>query len=58
MVMPQNEFNSAQVFPSCTWTAKGLSTFLHYLVPEMKKQNVDVFFGTMERANYKLVDTI
>ena len=58
MVMPQNEFNSAQVFPSCTWTAKGLSTFLHYLVPEMKQQNVDIFFGTMERANYKLVDTI
>ncbi len=58
MVMPQNEFNSAQVFPSCTWTAKGLDRFLHFLVPEMKALNVDVFFGTMERANYKLVDTI
>ncbi|MGI4822026.1 MAG: glycoside hydrolase family 30 protein, partial [Janthinobacterium lividum] len=23
MVMPQNEFNSAQVFPSCPWTAAG-----------------------------------
>jgi glucosylceramidase len=58
MVMPQNEFNSAQVFPSCTWTSKGLSTFLSYLVPEMKAQNVDVFFGTMERQNHKLVDSI
>jgi glucosylceramidase len=58
MVMPQNEFNSDQVFPSCTWTAQGLTRFLNYLTPAMKAQNVDVFFGTMERANPKLVDTI
>ena len=58
MVMPQNEFNSAQVFPSCTWTAKGLSNFLTYLSPAMKSKNVEVFFGTMERANHLLVDTV
>jgi glucosylceramidase len=58
MVMPQNEFNSAQVFPSCTWTAAGLAKFISYLGPVMKSKNVDVFFGTMERANDKLVDTI
>jgi glucosylceramidase len=58
MVMPQNEFNSAQVFPSCTWTSKGLSRFLNYLVPAMNDEKVDVFFGTMERPNYKLVDSI
>lgn len=58
MVMPQNEFNSAQVFPSCTWTAAGLSKFISYLGPQMQKQGVNVFFGTMERANAKLVDTI
>jgi glucosylceramidase len=58
MVMPQNEFNSAQVFPSCTWTAEGLSKFISYLGPKMNALNVDVFFGTMERANEKLVDTI
>jgi len=58
MVMPQNEFNSAQVFPSCTWTATGLSKFISYLGPEMQKLGVNVFFGTMERANAKLVDTI
>jgi len=58
MVMPQNEFNSAQVFPSCTWTAAGLAKFVSYLGPQMKKINVDVFFGTMERPNEKLVDTI
>ncbi|MCW3786892.1 glycoside hydrolase family 30 protein [Plebeiibacterium sediminum] len=59
MVMPQNEFNSAQVFPSCTWTAAGLSTFVgKYLGPEMQKQNVEVMFGTVERATEELVDTV
>ncbi|MBD0776291.1 beta-glycosidase [Maribacter sp. ANRC-HE7] len=59
MVMPQNEFNSAQVFPSCTWTAKGLTTFVgQYLGPAMKELNVDVMFGTMERGNEALVDTV
>lgn len=58
MVMPQNEFNSAQNFPSCTWTAKGLADFLHYLVPAMKEEGVEVYFGTMERANRALVDTV
>jgi glucosylceramidase len=58
MVMPQNEFNSIQIFPSCAWTAKGLATFLRYLCPAMQERKVDVFFGTMERPNGKLVDTI
>ncbi|MDZ7615047.1 MAG: hypothetical protein U5K51_16145 [Flavobacteriaceae bacterium] len=41
MVMPQNEFNSCQIFPSCTWTAKGLAEFIgKYLGPEMKKKKV------------------
>ena len=58
MVMPQNEFNSAQNFPSCTWTPKGLARFLHSLGPEMQKRNVDVFFGTLERGNPKLVEIV
>jgi glucosylceramidase len=58
MVMPQNEFNSAQVFPSCTWTVNGLANFLRFLAPEMHEQKVRIFFGTMERPNYKLVDSI
>src|SRR5579859_7540593 len=58
MVMPQNEFNSAQNFPSCTWTPEGLARFLHYLGPEMQKREVDVFFGTMERGNPKLLETV
>jgi glucosylceramidase len=58
-VMPQNEFNSAQVFPSCCWTAKGLANFIgRYLGPSMKKKGVKIFFGTMERAKEALVDTI
>ena len=58
MVTPQNEFNSAQNFPSCTWTAKGLARFLHYLGPEMRKRDVEVFFGTLERGNPKLLETV
>ena len=59
MVMPQNEFNSAQVFPSCTWTASGLTTFVgKYLGPAMKDLDVEVMFGTMERPNELLVDTV
>lgn len=58
MVMPQNEFNSAQVFPSCTWTAAGLARFIPYLGREMQLLGVKVFFGTMERPNTKLVDTV
>ena len=56
MVMPQNEFNSPQPFPSCSWTAEGLARFISFLGPELQKLNVDVFFGTMERPNEKLVD--
>ncbi|WP_446742588.1 glycoside hydrolase family 30 protein [Silvibacterium acidisoli] len=58
MVMPQNEFNSAQNFPSCTWTPEGLAKFLHYLGPEMRRREVDVFFGTLERGNPKLLETV
>lgn len=58
-IMPQNEFNSCQIFPSCTWTAKALAEFIGvYLGPEMKKQHVEIMFGTMERPNMALVDTI
>jgi glucosylceramidase len=58
MVMPQNEFNSAQNFPSCTWTAEGLARFLHYLGPEMEKRSVELFFGTLERGDPKLLETV
>ncbi len=51
MVMPQNEFNSAQNFPSCTWTPAGLAKFLRHLGPEMSSRDVAVFFGTLERGD-------
>jgi len=58
MVMPQNEFNSCQPFPSCTWQAAGLATFIgKYLGPEMHNLGVEVMFGTMERPNAALADT-
>ncbi|MDR1896925.1 MAG: beta-glycosidase, partial [Prevotellaceae bacterium] len=59
MIMPQNEFNSCQVFPSCTWTASGLNKFIgEYLGPKMKEIGVDVMLGTIERANALLADTV
>lgn len=58
-VMPQNEFNSAQIFPSCCWTANGLATFVgDYLGPALEDENVEIIFGTMERPNYLLVDSV
>jgi len=58
MVMPQNEFNSAQPFPSCTWTPEGLARFVRELGPAMEKRGVDVFFGTMERGNQALLEAV
>ena len=56
MVMPQNEFNSPQVFPSCTWTPEGLARLIRHLGPEMKERGVELFFGTMERPDERLVE--
>jgi glucosylceramidase len=59
MIMPQNEFNSCQPFPSCTWLSASLNKFVgEYLGPKMKEIGVEVMFGTMERPNPALVDTL
>ncbi|MDR0511252.1 MAG: beta-glycosidase [Rikenellaceae bacterium] len=59
MVMPQNEFNSCQPFPSCTWQASALARFVgQHLGPKMEELGVEVMFGTMERPNPALVDTL
>jgi len=59
MIMPQNEFNSCQPFPSCTWKVPGLATFIgKYLGPQMKELGVQLMFGTMERPNPLMADTI
>lgn len=58
MVMPQNEFNSAQNFPSCLWSPSGLARFIRHLGPEMEKRGVEVYLGTIERADPALADSI
>ncbi|MEP7765488.1 glycoside hydrolase family 30 beta sandwich domain-containing protein [Sanguibacter sp. 25GB23B1] len=58
MVMPQNEFNSPQVFPSCTWTPEGLALFIARLGPEMERRGVQVFLGTLERGDDSLVQRV
>ncbi|KXC06590.1 glycoside hydrolase family 30 protein [Microbacterium hominis] len=58
MVMPQNEFNSPQVFPSCTWTPAGLAALLRHLGPQMAARGVEVYLGTLERADDRLVGAV
>lgn len=58
MVMPQNEFNSAQPFPSCCWTPEGIARFLPYLEREMSKRSVEIFFGTLERPDPQLFENV
>ena len=58
-VAPQNEFNSCQNFPSCTWTMKGLTKFVgQFLGPEMAKRNVSIMLGTVERPNIKTLEVM
>lgn len=58
MVMPQNEFNSAQIFPSCTWTPAGLARFIPYLGDELAHTGTDMFFGTLERGDPDLFEKV
>ena len=58
-VMPQNEFNSDQPYPSCCWTLGGLATFMgKYLGPAMEEKGVEMMYGTVERAREAMVDSI
>jgi glucosylceramidase len=58
MVAPQNEFNSAQPFPSCCWTPDGLTRFIPYLGREMSKVDVSIMFGTLERGDPALFNRV
>lgn len=58
MVMPQNEFNSAQWYPSATWTPEGLTKFIEILAPKMDALGVKTFFGTLERPNALLFEKV
>lgn len=57
-VMPQNEYNSAQPFPSCCWTPEGLARFLPFLGREMGRTGTDILLGTLERGNADLVSRV
>ncbi len=57
----QNEFNSCQVFPSCTWTAYALKKFIGgFLGPQFEKSRVDaeIWLGTIDRPSFENIDTI
>lgn len=58
MVMPQNEFNSPQAFPSCTWTPEGLARFLPFLGEAMGRTGTDIFLGTLERSDPNLFERV
>ena len=59
MVMPQNEFNSAQPYPSCTWTSRSMATFIgKYLGPALEGSGVELYFGTVERSSMEIVNAV
>jgi len=59
MVMPQNEFNSDQNFPSCTWSAGQLAKFMgRYLGPALEGSGVALYYGTMERPNANFLNAV
>lgn len=58
-VMPQNEPNSAQPYPSCTWKSASLARFtLDYLCPAMEGSGTSVMLGTIERRSMELPDAV
>jgi len=57
----QNEPNSCQNFPSCTWTPSSLATFIgDHLGPHFEQNglNKEIWLGTIERPQPERVDTI
>lgn len=57
----QNEFNSCQVFPSCTWTPGSLGKFIgNYLGPSFEKNRIksELWLSTIERPDINKIDTI
>jgi len=57
----QNEFNSCQIFPSCTWEPSSLASFIgNYLGPQFDKDRIktNIWLGTIERPDIKIIDTI
>lgn len=57
----QNEYNSAQNFPSCVWDPKDLGVFIaDYLGPKFKADQLDteIWLGTVERPQIERVDDV
>ncbi len=56
----QNEPNSAQNFPSCTWTPEALGTLVKYVGKQLEQDHpdVEVYLGTIERGLESSVDPI
>jgi glucosylceramidase len=60
-VMPQNEPNSSQNFPSCVWRPESLALFVgRYLGPEFaaRKLKTQIWLGTIERPQMERCDTM
>ena len=58
MVMPQNEPNSCQPYPSCTWRGRSLADFtVNYLGPALEGSGAEIYIGTIEeRSTEKIHD--
>ncbi|MBP0902978.1 hypothetical protein ACFSKN_13475 [Mariniflexile gromovii] len=57
----QNEYNSAQNFPSCVWKPQDLGIFISdYLGPKFKADNLDaeIWLGTVERPQIERVSDV
>ncbi|MCL5129190.1 hypothetical protein [Algibacter sp. L4_22] len=57
----QNEYNSAQNFPSCVWDPKDLGVFIaDYLGPKFKADKLDaeIWLGTVERPQIERVEDV
>jgi glucosylceramidase len=57
----QNEYNSAQNFPSCVWNPKDLGILIaDYLGPQFKADHIDadIWLGTVERPQIERVDSV
>ncbi|MBU2997984.1 hypothetical protein KO500_16195 [Cellulophaga baltica] len=57
----QNEYNSAQNFPSCVWKPQDLGIFIaDYLGPKFKTDGLDteIWLGTVERPQIERVENV
>ena len=57
----QNEYNSAQNFPSCVWKPEDLGIFIaDYLGPKFKAEKLDteIWLGTVERPQIERVSDV